>query len=121
MRLNKTLSVLAVVPIALLGSQALAENWVTLGSMGQGTSFSIDKDSIQRASDGLVHYTDNNSLLGKSDKAADCQQRMSYVVGDNGEVYAKWRDHGRAVEPGSIGEIELQYACANAGLHDRKK
>ena len=95
-------------------SQALAENWVTLGSMGQGTSFRVDKDSIQRGSDGLVRFTDDNSFLGKSDEAVDCQRHLTYVVGDHGEENAHWRDRGRAVTAGSVGQISLDYACANA-------
>ena len=110
----KILKMLIAAPILLLSSQALAENWVTLGSMGQGTSFKVDKDSIRRGSDGLVRFTDDNSLLGKADKAVDCQGHLTYVVGDPGHEDAHWRDRGHAVQPGSIGQMSLEYVCANA-------
>ena len=110
----KISKILISATIVLVSSQALAENWIVLGSMGQGTSFSVDKDSIRRGSDGLVRFTTNNSLLGKGDEAADCQKRLTYAVGDHGHEYANWRDHGRAIKAGSIGEIDLQYVCANS-------
>ena len=101
--------------MALLSSQALAENWVALGSMGQGTSFSVDKDSIRRGSDGLVRFTDQNSLLGKSNVAADCGAHVVYdIEDDQAKDPSRWRKSGHAVDANSVGGIELQYVCANA-------
>ena len=37
----------AAVPMALLASQALAENWVKVSTDDGGGVYSVDKDSIQ--------------------------------------------------------------------------
>ncbi len=110
---------LAAAPVILLASRALAENWVALGSMGEGTS--VDKDSIRRGSDGLVYFTDrmDQGERGGSideDLAMDCQRRLIYVLKFNREEAAgDWRDRSRAIEPNSSDDAELQYVCANAG------
>jgi hypothetical protein len=110
----KTAIIVAAGSMALLSSQALAENWVTLGGMGQGTSFGVDKDSIRRGSDGLVRFTDRNSLLGKSNAAADCTGRILYDVEDYKDQDPEWRKSGHSVDASSIGGIELQHVCAYA-------
>jgi hypothetical protein len=108
---------LLAVPMALVASQALAENWVTVAAEQHGTSYreSIDKDSIRRGGDGLIYFTVDHGWAGKSDDAEDCQRRVNYTlkdfVGDN----PRWRDDGMGISPGSIEEAELQYVCANAG------
>lgn len=100
--------------VALSSSQALAENWVTLDSDPFGAS--VDKDSIRRGDDGLVYFT-GNSGAGKGDYAADCQQRITYTLKlyvMDGIDYPDWRADGSAVVPDTIGDRQLQYACANA-------
>jgi hypothetical protein len=106
---------ISVALVVVLGSSpALAENWVTLDSDPHGAS--VDKDSIRRGDDGLVYFT-ANSGAGKGDHAADCQQRITYTIKlyvMNGIDYPNWRADGSAVVPDSIGDRQLQYACANA-------
>lgn len=102
---------IAALPIALLGNQALAENWIDVGSTG----IRVDKDSIRRGSDGLVYFTDN---VGKSLNgvgiiealAMDCQRRLTYVLRSDGQL-----SYGNPIKPNSIEDAELQYVCANAG------
>ena len=111
-----TALMLVALPIALLGSQALAENWVTVGSTG----IRVDKGSIRRGSDGLVYFTDNvgmdfNKVGINEDLAMDCQRRLTYVLKFGGSATTDWRDRSRAVEPNSIEDAELQFVCANAG------
>lgn len=96
-------------------SPALAENWVTVVDDEFGAS--VDKDSIRRGSDNLVYFTARK--IDRSDSAVDCQNRVSYslklyitrtIFSDN----PNWRNEGRAVQPGTIGDFILQYVCANA-------
>ena len=102
---------------ALVASQAATENWVTVIDDEEYEMWAVvDKDSIRRGADNLVYFTSNNGA-GKSDRAADCNSRTLYslklyVMG--GIDYPNWRNDGRPVVSGSIGEAELQYACANA-------
>ena len=42
--------------------------------------------------------------------AVDCQHHVVYVVNHD----LNWRDHGQAVEAGSVSAEELRYVCANA-------
>lgn len=106
-------------PVALLASQAIAENWVTVAADPDGSHLDVDKDSIRRAGDGLVYYTDDST--DQSDAmAADCAKRLSYTLSMNLIVGKhlddpNWRNNGKAVKPGSFGEAELTYVCANAG------
>lgn len=108
---------LIAMSIGLCASPAAAENWVTVFDDEEYEMWgSVDKDSIRRGSDNLIYFTSNNGA-GKSDRAADCGNRIMYsiklhVMG--GIDYPNWREEGRAVVSGSIGEAELQYACANA-------
>jgi hypothetical protein len=108
-RAMKTWTTILASPLAMLASQALAENWVDV-ARDDDRKISIDKDSIRRGSDGLVNFTyrvvyfawddgDDTSL----DQAADCQRRVLYQFGD-----------GTHVEPDSQGDTVLQYVCANA-------
>ena len=71
---------LIAVQMALLASQALAENWVAVAAdPDDGSSLSVDKDSIRRGDDGLVYYTDD--CLDQSDHmAADCTKRLSFTL-----------------------------------------
>jgi len=114
MKLAKLLIGLAV---ALCAGQAAAETWVTVFDDEESEMWAaVDKDSIRRGADNLVYFTSNNGA-GKSDRAADCNSRTLYslklyVMG--GIDYPNWRNDGRPVVSGSIGEAELQYACANA-------
>lgn len=109
---------LAKISIALAaagcGSQALAENWVTVYDEDPIWA-SVDKDSIRRGDDNLVYYRSDGP--DKADRAADCQKRVSYMLKlyvMDGYDYPNWRNDGRPVVEGSAGEAELQYACANA-------
>ena len=111
---------LTALPTVLLASQALAENWVTVASNDdEGSSISVDKDSIRRGGDGLVYFTDEQDA-SYSAEAADCPRRMIYllsldlVIGKHVD-YPNWRNDGKAVEAKSFAEAELQYVCANAG------
>lgn len=105
---------LIAVPIALLASEALAESWISVAKDGDGIETSVDKDSIRRGSDGFVYFSDYDDVNGESGLAVDCQQRVIYLLKNEEGDYSDWRDHGQAVKSGSIGETELQYACANA-------
>ena len=105
---------LIAVPIALLGSQAIAENWVNLDTDKDGVVTSVDKNSIRRGSDGLVYfaeYYDDDDYAN----AADCPRRLLYMIKDQDGELPDWHDHGKAVRPNSVGETVLQYVCANAG------
>jgi hypothetical protein len=102
-----------VLPIGLIASQAIAEKWITVGSSSDGTSVSIDKDSIRRGSDGLVYWTDELENL-KSENAADCQKRIYYPINLGGVALPDWRASGQT-NPSSASKAELKYACANAG------
>lgn len=98
---------LAALPIGLLGSQALAENWVNVDTDGL---LQIDKDSIRRGSDGFLYFTDTE--LGENGTwAADCQRRVIYM-NDQGDLNV-W-DAGNDIKPGSVSEMQLNYVCANA-------
>jgi len=104
------------VAVALCASQAAAETWVTVFDDEESEMWAaVDKDSIRRGADNLVYFT--SEAGGKGDRAVDCNNRTIYtlklyVMG--GIDYPNWRDEPRAVVSGSIGEAELQYACANA-------
>lgn len=112
----KLATLLTGLAIGLCASQAVAENWVTVFDDGNGAMWAtVDKDSIRRGADGLVYYTSDSG--GKGDHAADCNNRILYTLKlyvMNGINYPNWRNDGSAVVPRSIGEAELQYACANA-------
>jgi hypothetical protein len=104
------------VPILLISSHAIAENWVNVATADDLTKYDLDKDSIRRGSDGLVYYTE--SKTGEdgyvTDDAVDCQRSMIYLVKDqDGFDVTDWRNHGNAIKAGSISERELQYVCAN--------
>jgi hypothetical protein len=100
--------ILVAAPLALIASQALAENWVTVGSTG----IRVDKDSLRRGDDGLVYFSDNigmdfNKVGINEALAMDCQRRLTYVLKSDGHLSA-----GSAVKPNSIEDAELQYVCA---------
>lgn len=106
------------VPIALIASQALAEDWVVLGTSSYGSVISIDKDSIRRGSDGLIYWTDKLTtpdVTGnlKSQSAADCRKRVYYPVSLGGVDLPNWRSTGQT-HPTSTSKSEMKYACANA-------
>lgn len=108
---------LAAAPIALLASQASAENWVKILNDEDLGDFVIDKDSIRRGSDGLVYYSSDGDL--KEEAAADCRGRLKYTLklydmrGEPME-FSDWRQKGRPVVANSIGEALFNFACANA-------
>lgn len=101
----KMWTMLIAVPAAVLASQAVAENWVTVAFDEDGVRHAVDKDSIRRGDDGLVYFE------GDAKSAADCQRGVIYWL--NTYDTEHWRDHGIVVEPGSILEAELKYVCAN--------
>jgi hypothetical protein len=110
---------LIALPLAAFAGQAIAENWVTVAADADGSHIMVNKDTIRRGGDGLVYYTDDS--VDQSDAmAADCAKRLSYtlsmdlIIGKHLDN-PNWRNNGKAVQPGSFGESELQYACANAG------
>ena len=116
----RTWRMLAAVPMVLLASPALAENWVTVITDSDGLSTRVDKDSIRRGSDGLAYYTVNDEFTGvKEDDAADCQRRVYYEI----NLYApwghseipNWRQKGTPAKSDSSAEAALKYACSNAG------
>src|SRR3954469_16675943 len=93
----------AALPIALLASQALAQNWVTVATDNDdSTEYRIDKDSIQRGNDGLVYYSEDNDGDDKMAWAANCQGRVLYVLKDETSENPDWRNKGEAVASGSI-------------------
>lgn len=103
---------LAALPIALLGSQAIAENWVAVGTDSTGDSVFVDKDSIRQGSDRLTYFTDKSFDI-KSQNAADCQKRIYYPVSLGGADITDWRHHGQA-HPSPASKAEMKYVCANA-------
>ena len=116
MKIWKTLIAL---PVAALAGQAIAENWVTVAANTDGSHIDVDKDTIRRGGDGLVYYTDD-SVDQRDAMAADCAKRLSYtlsmdlIIGKHLDD-PNWRNKGKAVQPGSFGEAELKYVCANGG------
>ena len=104
----KLAKMLVALPVALLAGQALAENWVAVGSTG----IRVDKDSLRRGSDGLVYFTDNvgkdlNGVGVVEALAMDCQKRLTYVLRSDGQL-----SYGNPIEPNSIEDAELQFVCA---------
>ena len=109
---------MVALPVALLASQAIAENWITVAADPDGSFLEVDKDTIRRGDDGLVYYTDDSGDQ-RDAMAADCAKRISYTLSMDLVIGQRiddphWRDNGKAVQPGSFGEAEFQYACANA-------
>jgi hypothetical protein len=85
------------------GSGPLPGHWVEIG-FGE----SIDKDTIIRGSDALLHFTTYDHRYASAD-AADCQKRLMYF-GEN----LPGEHTGLPVGPGTFAEAELNFACANA-------
>lgn len=110
---------LAAFSFGALSARAVAENWVGVAVNDDGGSLSVDKDSIRRGNDGLVYYRDDSG--DQSDAmAADCAKRLSYTISMDLAIGKHlddpdWRTKGKLVQPGSFGEAELKYVCANAG------
>lgn len=109
----------AAFSFAVLSGEAIAENWVSVAANDDGSHIDVDKDTIRRGNDGLVYYSDDSG--DQSDAmAADCEKRLSYtlsmdlIIGKHLDD-PNWRSKGKAVQPGSFGEAELKYVCANAG------
>lgn len=109
----KTWKMLLAVPLALIGSQAIAENWVAVGTDSSGGSVFVDKDSIRQGSDHLTYFTDKSFDI-KSQNAADCQKHIYYPVSLGGADITDWRHHGQA-NPSSAAKAEVRYVCANGG------
>jgi hypothetical protein len=103
--------------MAMFASQALAHIGVKIGTDDNDISTYVDKNSIQRGSDGLIYFTDFDDSGDDHDAAvaANCQTRVLYLLKYAGEDYPDWRNHGKAVTAGSVEESELKYVCANAG------
>jgi hypothetical protein len=101
----------------LCASQAIAEDWIKLGTSDGGAVWSIDKDTIERGSDGLVYFTDTVSAtdgLDTSDEAVDCERRIEYLLKINSDFGTDWREYGHPVAAGSAMDAVLKYVCANA-------
>jgi len=112
----KLWKMLVAIPIGLVSSQAFAKNWVVVATDKDGFSTSVDKDSIQGGDYGFRYFIDYDDPSDEpQDMAVDCQKRVIYfvkvVLDGNGP---DWRDSGQVVEPGTVGEAELNYVCANA-------
>ncbi|MBP6013385.1 MAG: hypothetical protein KBA31_14265 [Alphaproteobacteria bacterium] len=110
MRLSLT-SIIAV--LLLTATAAQAENWVVVVDEEIGAS--VDKDSIRRGSDGLVYFTVRYSE--KSDAAVNCETATAYTIklyAMDGYNYPNWRNEGRPIVPGSVGDGVYKYVCANA-------
>jgi hypothetical protein len=105
----------AALPLALLASRAPAANWVTVGTDNDNNSTYVDKDSIRRGTDGLVYFDEATDDGDVSDLAADCKERVLYLLRMNATDNPDWRSRGHPVTSGSVGEGELQYVCANVG------
>src|SRR4029079_2897007 len=72
---------LAALPLALLASQALAHNWVKVGTDENEIPRYVDKDSIHRGDYNLVYFTDYYEPLDGpdgEDMAVDCPKRLIY-------------------------------------------
>jgi hypothetical protein len=105
-------SIFATFALALTTTAALAENWVVVVDEEIGAS--VDKDSIRRGGDGLVYFTVRYS--DKSDAAVNCETATAYTLklyAMDGYPYPNWRNEGRAVVPGSVGDDVYKYVCAN--------
>lgn len=116
---------------------AQAENWYPLGKTGNEADdfkFAIDLHTIRKV-DGLVHYWVRHTYanaqhsghgayaMTKDSRVADCNARISAVTvvvlyDLQGKVVkilpAGTRPVFGAVVPGSVGEIEITFACVRA-------
>ena len=104
---------LTVATLALTATVARAENWVVVVDDEIGAS--VDRDSIRRGSDGLVYFT--VEYADKSDDAVNCQTATVYTLklyAMDGYDHPNWRNEGRQIVPGSVGDAVYQYVCANA-------
>jgi len=97
---------LAALPLALLASQAVAENWV---KVDPNSLLQVDKDSIHRGSDGFIYFTDIE-VGQEGDWAADCQKRVIFM--NDGGSLTEWAAADE-VKPGSVPDMQLSYVCAN--------
>jgi hypothetical protein len=113
----------AALPIVMLASHSLAENWIGITGKIEGVRFrqTVDEDSIRRGKDGLVYFEMNDAALGKFDDAADCRKRVIYTLKSGLGDDPDWRSNGIPAEPDSLGEAELQYVCANVGSRRQPK
>lgn len=107
----------SIVLAALLGgSQALAEDWVTVYEEDIFW-LEIDNDNIRRGSDGLVYYQLKN--LGKTDRAVDCQKGLIFTLKiyaggvENEQAFPNWRNEGWAADSLPSAKAELEHVCAN--------
>jgi len=101
--------------VALCTGQAMAQDWVKLGTSDSGDVWSVEKDSIDPSNDGLVYFTDQiSSTAGSetSDEAIDCAKRIEYLLKTNADYMTDWRDHGHAIESGSAMDAMREYVCA---------
>ena len=99
--------------LVLTATAAQAENWVVVVDDVIGAS--VDKDSIRRGGDGLVYFTVR--YADKSDAAVNCETATAYTIKlyvMDGYNYPNWRDEGRPIVPGSVGDGVYKYVCAIA-------
>ena len=103
-------SILVVASSALLGSQAVAENWVDAGSSG----IFVDTDTVRRGTDGLVYFSDKirvGDIMGPTEKLAmDCSKRLTYVIRSDGSL-----SYGNPIQPNSTEDTELKFICSYGG------
>jgi hypothetical protein len=110
----KTSAVMVGLLVLFLGAPAFAENWVTVFD-DEDFGAEVDADSLVRKDDGLVYFT--KRTIDRSDGAADCDNRIVYtlkIYAHGGFDYPNWRNEGRSVTPGTLGDDIFRYVCANA-------
>jgi hypothetical protein len=101
--------------MALVATQAQAEHFVIIDRQ---SNLQVEKDSIRRGGDGLVYATsfkdpDVDAL------AVDCRARKLFVLRDHDTLAGTysddpdWRNHGTSVSPNTLGEVVVNYVCAN--------
>lgn len=115
MKLDKFLRVLTTAVFLLLFvSAAHAENWVEVFSSEESGSFArVDVDSIRKADDGIVYFSESTDI-GGYDKAVDCQKRISYLLGKGSWKNPDWRSKGSEIIPGSNGGMVADFVCSRA-------
>lgn len=87
-------------------SAAYAAKWVSTGH-----NILIDVDSIRKAADGLVYYSDRDEIypeFGSSARAYDCQRGISYYSLSD----ANWKSKGSKILPDTMGSELLKFVCS---------
>lgn len=99
---------LLVVLMALAGG-ARAETWVDTRHVTY-----VDVDSFKRGADGLIYYLEKDKYgddPSPRQAAVDCVQRLDYSSYDL-KYSPDWRSRGKAVMPGTMGQVLLDFVCS---------